>query len=306
MSLIYLTAFAGSLIAAFLNVWITDRLGVSITCILGATSHAISYLLCGTGAPYAVFLVAYGFNGFGLSLQDAQVNNLASRLPRAGVTMSLVQASFGLGGTLAPFLSTAFAANVERAWYYYFVAMGVALAAVVVLVLALQGRTEEQLILIQAVDEAGGGVGGVGEAGGGGKAEDGVRDNSTTAAVGGDTEKPVAVEHGKRRVVNKANAASSGAKMKRILATPAVYAVMGFAFFYVSPLQLVAKLKLKLTSDRRRPCDQQLDGAFSLCSFPMLGGTVPSRSAHVRRHSSSASEEAPPMSGTRLLGSGAA
>lgn len=222
VSLIYSTAFAGSIIAGLLNVWITDRIGFGLACPLGATSHAISYLLCGTGAPYAVFLVGYAFNGFGLSLQDAQVNNLTSRLPNAGTKMAFVQACFGLGGTLAPFLSTAFAANVDKAWYYYFVAMGVAIIAVVVMMLAFDMRTEEQLIQPEA--------------------ERWEAAEATKVESQGDQ---VATE-----VVAKPKS-SSGQKMKRIFATPAVYALMGFSFLYVSQVG-----RDELMADRRRGRDQ--------------------------------------------------
>lgn len=221
MSLIYSTAFAGSIIAGLLNVWITDRIGFGLACALGAAAHVISYLLCGTGAPYAVFLVAYAFNGFGLSLQDAQVNNITSRLPNAGTKMAFVQACFGLGGTLAPFLSTAFAANVDKAWYYYFVAMGVAIIALVIMLLALDMRTEEQLIQPTTdVDQP------LAEARVEGSAE---ADAEKMGPVADAEKMDPAVEA--EPVVKKK--ASSGQKMKRIFATPAVYALMGFSFLYV-------------------------------------------------------------------------
>lgn len=80
MSLIYTTIFAGALTGGLTNVWITDRIGFGLVRTdhhraepqispLGASCNALAYLLAGTGAPYAVFLIAYVFNGFGLSLQ---------------------------------------------------------------------------------------------------------------------------------------------------------------------------------------------------------------------------------------------
>ncbi|CAK9782537.1 unnamed protein product [Cutaneotrichosporon oleaginosum] len=231
MSLIYTTAFVGSIAAGLANVWITDRIGFGLACPLGALAHVVSYLLCGTGAPYAVFLVGYAFNGFGLSLQDAQVNNIASRLPNAGTKMAFVQACFGLGGTLAPFLSTAFAANVVEAWYYYFVAMGVAIVAFVVMLVAFDMRTEEQLI--QPEDwEAG-------------ERLETAQDRERAAAA----QAQAALSEKKKEQTEGAEAksepepepeleiakkrATSGQKMKRIFATPAVWALMGFSFLYI-------------------------------------------------------------------------
>jgi fucose permease len=223
MSLIYTTAFAGSIIAGLANVWITDRIGFGLACPLGALAHVISYMMCGTGGPYAVFLIGYAFNGFGLSLQDAQVNNITSRLPSAGTKMAFVQACFGLGGTLAPFLSTAFAANVREAWYYYFVAMGVALLALVIMLLAFDMRTEEQLIQPEDWKE--------------GERLETAQDRERAAQAereremrekGGEVESEPEPEPKAPK-----KPATSGQKMKRIFATPAVWALMGFSFLYI-------------------------------------------------------------------------
>lgn len=122
--------------------------------------------------------------------------------------MAFVQACFGLGGTFAPFLSTAFAANVDRAWYYYFVAMGVAIVAVIVMLLAFNMRTEEQLIQPAQSDQA----------------EPQTRSTDENK-MESDNAAEAPVEQTK---------ASSGAKMKRIFKTPFVYPLMGFSFLYVS------------------------------------------------------------------------
>lgn len=79
--------------------------------------------------------------------QDAQVNTLTSRLPAASHKVFYVQSCFGLGATIAPFISTAFAQHVpDRAYLYYLVAVGVALGTAVVLVLVFETRTEEQIV----------------------------------------------------------------------------------------------------------------------------------------------------------------
>ncbi|BEI86825.1 hypothetical protein CcaverHIS002_0701710 [Cutaneotrichosporon cavernicola] len=248
MSLIYTTAFVGSIIAGLSNVWITDRIGFGLACVLGALAYVISYLLCGTGAPYAVFLVGYAFNGFGLSLLDAQVNNITSRLPNAGTKMAFVQACFGLGGTLAPFLSTAFAAHVDKAWYYYFVAMGVSMIALVVMLVAFDMRTEEQLIQpenweagekLETAEER--------EHAEAAAAAAAFRLSESAAAQAELNEKSAeAKSETEAEADTKAEPtpttprspapkkpASSGRKMKRIFATPAVWALMGFSFLYI-------------------------------------------------------------------------
>lgn len=238
VSLIYTTNFAGCMIGAVLNIWLTDRLGFGLVTPLAALSQAIAFLLAGTGAPFGVFLVAFLFNGFGLSIQDAQVNNLTTRLPNPAVLMSFVQASFSGGATVAPFLATAFAQHLPRRSYLYFlVAMGVALIATLILVVAFKGMTEEQIV------------------GSGAKRPD------AGAGADGDVEAPVveekplpgdlarrpcpAQEELPAGVVPidatagdigegvQLEAQSSGAKLKRILRRPAIYVLMSWSFLYI-------------------------------------------------------------------------
>lgn len=168
-----------------------------------------------TGANYAVWLVAFIFTGFGLGLQDAQVNNLTSRLPNASNTMQLVQACFSLGGTIAPLASTAFAEHVEEKSYLYFwVATGVAVFSAVVMFVCFDMRTEEQIDgtnnhLTQTIIEPAGAV---------------VPNVTKAEQVTNDEASAPTAQ------------ASSGAKMKLIFSTPAVYALLGFSFIYVSVL----------------------------------------------------------------------
>ena len=75
------------------------------------------------------------------------MNNITSRLPNASTKVFVVQACFGLGGTIAPFIATAFAQQLPtRAYLYFLVAMGVALLTMFVMIITIQGRTEQQIV----------------------------------------------------------------------------------------------------------------------------------------------------------------
>ncbi|TXT04779.1 hypothetical protein VHUM_04047 [Vanrija humicola] len=227
MSLVYLTMFVGAMTGGLSNIWITDRIGFGLICPLGALSQSIAYMLMGTGGPYGLFLVAFVFNGFGLAVQDAQVNNLTTRLPHAHTKMSFVQACFGLGGMVSPFISTPFAAHVKEVYRYYFVAMGIGLIAMVIMLLAFDRRTEEQLVgkldiaaiegkkkeepAVELEKHDAIQAGTVGEAGHAAEA--------VVAAADTPADPPVKV--------------TSGEKMKRMLTTPTVYALMAWAFVYI-------------------------------------------------------------------------
>jgi fucose permease len=149
--------------------------------------------------------------------------------------MSIVQACFSLGGTVAPFISTAFAQHVEAAYRYFFVAMGVALLTVVMMLWAFEGKTEEQLTALLPKDADV-------------RREKKERKEREKREAEGDELEMADVEPKLTRTPSiVANAAaplppadatvyapdSSGTKMLRIFSTPSVYALIGWAFLYV-------------------------------------------------------------------------
>lgn len=220
---------------ALINMWITDRLGFGIVTPLGALSSAICFLLAGTGAPFGVFLVAFFFNGFGLSIQDAQVNNLTTRLPNPAVLMSFVQAAFSGGATIAPFLSTAFATHLpKRSYLYFLVAMGVALIAMAIIIVAFKGMTEEQIV----------GTGALPDTPSPAPTPVAVETKEREAGVErARSRTPPAIEAGAVAPADTTVGAlgeaaqlenSSGAKLKRILKRPAIYILMAWSFLYIA------------------------------------------------------------------------
>ena len=75
------------------------------------------------------------------------MNNITTRLPSASTKTFLDQACFGLGATIAPFLSTPFVQKLpNRAYLFFLVTLGVALITAAVLVLVFEMRTEAQIV----------------------------------------------------------------------------------------------------------------------------------------------------------------
>lgn len=61
--------------------------------------------------------------------------------------MFALHAVYGLGATVAPFVATAFVQQVtERFYNYYCISLGLAFITVVTLILAFQGRNEDQIV----------------------------------------------------------------------------------------------------------------------------------------------------------------
>ena len=189
--------------------------------------------------------------------QDAQVNNVTSRLPNASTKMFAVQACFGVGGTIAPLISTAFADHVpRRAYLYFFVAMGIALVTLVTMILTIQGRTEEQVIgtptrppniALQTATKSEAPLGNTEVR----PAEISIADSRPVASAPQGTEKEdlspfrdpappnvtLATDPqiaGESELLNQERRKSSGEKMKMILSTRATWMLMMYSFVYVS------------------------------------------------------------------------
>ena len=155
------------------------------------------------------------------------MNNMSSRLPNASTKVSIVQACFGLGATIAPFISTPFAQNIHRAYLYFLVAAGIALFVLVIVLLTIQGRTEAQCVghLPLKQDE---------------KRSAGDR---AVLELEGQAPHPTAsvVDHGGRLQTDPDRAGaitvqpeiSSGAKMRLMFSTKATWTLVAYQFIYV-------------------------------------------------------------------------
>ncbi|WVW78708.1 hypothetical protein I302_100668 [Kwoniella bestiolae CBS 10118] len=147
VSTIWLANFAGFMIAGLSNVYISDTFGFGIAAPFGAVMQGLAYTLICWGSPFPLFVIAYIFNGFGLGLQNAQVNSLVTRLKGSPTKMFLMHAMYGVGATVSPFVSTLFVQRLPNRVYYYFaVSLGLALMTALSLIAVFQARTEDQVV----------------------------------------------------------------------------------------------------------------------------------------------------------------
>jgi MFS family permease len=65
-------------------------------------------------------VIGFCVNGFGLGLQDAQVNSLLTRLPNATSRMSIAHAVYGLGALVSPVIATQFAKPDVKNWHFHY------------------------------------------------------------------------------------------------------------------------------------------------------------------------------------------
>ncbi|KAK8846779.1 hypothetical protein IAR55_005867 [Kwoniella newhampshirensis] len=206
---IWIASTVGFVASGVANVYISDRFGFGITAPFGALMGGIAYVLMCWGPPFPLFVIAFIPNGFGLGLQDAQVNSLTTRLPNAITKMFLMHAMYGFGATISPFVSTAFVQHVDKeVYYYYAVSLGLALATAASLIVVFRFRTEDQIVGRRAIEGQ----------------EIPVIDGEKT----GRERKQVPISAG-----HVEEAGGSSGKMKRILQTPSVHFMAFYILIYV-------------------------------------------------------------------------
>lgn len=237
VSLIWMFNALGFALAGALNVYLTDWFGFGITCPLGSGLQVLAYVLICWGGPYPLFCFAFVLNGFGLGLQDAQVNTLASRLPKhASTIMFLLHAMYGLGATVAPLVSTQFVKSMDQhVYYYYAVSLGLAFFTMSALIVVFGLRTEDQILgprpdEVESTDTAT-------------PATDATADPNHTAApvstLADGSDRPPSHPGDAEAAVPATEKPASGAnptsnnKMKLLLRTPSVYLMCFYMLLYV-------------------------------------------------------------------------
>lgn len=146
ISIIWVFNMLGFLLAGLTNVFLTDRLGFGIVAPLGSMCQVLGYIFMCWGPPYPLFCFAFVCNGYGLGLQDAQVNTMVSRLPNASNLLFLMHAVYGLGATASPLVATQFVKHFRhKVYYYYFVSLALGLVTALMLLGVFQLRTEDQV-----------------------------------------------------------------------------------------------------------------------------------------------------------------
>ncbi|WVQ81604.1 hypothetical protein IAT38_003728 [Cryptococcus sp. DSM 104549] len=198
IAIIWVTNFVGFIVSGFTNVWISDHFGFGIAAPFGSSMQVLAYALMCWGGPFPLFVIAFIINGFGVGLQDAQVNALTSRLPGANTKMFVMHAFYGFGATVSPLVSTAFVQHMFDTVYYYFaVSLGLAALIMVLLLVTFRLRTDDQILGKRGSEEK-------------------------EVVVGSEGED-----------ATKKQASDSGDKLKRMLKTPVVHFLGFYMVLYV-------------------------------------------------------------------------
>ncbi|CAE6424301.1 unnamed protein product [Rhizoctonia solani] len=153
VSVLFVSACTGFLLAAVLNMYLSDRFGFGRLIFLGGVCQIISYAILVPALPFPAMALAFVLTGFGIGLQDALANGFVSALRNnPSVKMGVIQSLYGAGAFVSPLVATQFA-NHPRWSYHYMVPLVISSLNLVFLFSTFRFHTQEELLgPIQSAD----------------------------------------------------------------------------------------------------------------------------------------------------------
>ncbi|KIY46714.1 MFS general substrate transporter [Fistulina hepatica ATCC 64428] len=154
VSLLFVAACIGFIAGAIVNVPLTEKLGFGKVLVLGSALQAIAYAIDAAAPPFPVLCAAYGINGVGMALQDAQANGYVASLKRNPETkMGILHATYGAGALISPLAATQFS-QLKHWSFHYLISMSIATFGALLFACVFRFRTHDQcLAAIGQVDE---------------------------------------------------------------------------------------------------------------------------------------------------------
>ncbi|KAG9102356.1 hypothetical protein FRC06_002074 [Ceratobasidium sp. 370] len=144
--MLFVCSCVGFILAAVLNVFMTDRFGFGKVILLGALAQVVGYSILAPAPPFPVMCMAYALNGFGIALQNAQANGFISALPNnTSAKMGLLHAGYGAGAFIAPLVATQFA-QLPRWSFHYLASLALALANTGVLLATFKLKWQNDIL----------------------------------------------------------------------------------------------------------------------------------------------------------------
>ncbi|KAL3467707.1 major facilitator superfamily domain-containing protein [Aspergillus heterothallicus] len=120
VSIVYGTTFAGWLIAALTNSYLSQYFNLGILLLLGAALQILSHSLRVWLPPFALFAVAFCVAALGQAYQDTHANNFVATVKGAHRWLGFIHAMYMAGCLVAPFVATGVASSGESRWHYFY------------------------------------------------------------------------------------------------------------------------------------------------------------------------------------------
>ncbi|KAJ7252372.1 MFS general substrate transporter [Mycena haematopus] len=146
LSLIFVSQCFGCLGGALITATLTQKYGFGKLILFGSCLQVVAYVLQAAALPFPVFVLAAVINGTGLAVQDAQANGYVASMKRNSETkMGYVQAAYGAGALVAPFVSTQFA-QIPHWSFHYLISLGMAISNIIFLAVVFKAKTHDKCL----------------------------------------------------------------------------------------------------------------------------------------------------------------
>ncbi|CAE6419234.1 unnamed protein product [Rhizoctonia solani] len=146
VSMLFVSNCVGYLLAAVINIHLTDRLGFGKVILLGGVLQILAYAVLAPAPPFPVICISYAINGFGISLHNAQANGFVAELPKnTSAKLGLLHAGYGAGAFIAPLVATQFA-QIPRWSLHYLTSLGISLANSIALFVVFRLRQQHEVM----------------------------------------------------------------------------------------------------------------------------------------------------------------
>lgn len=146
VSTIFILNMVGCLVTAVSGVYLTQRLRFGKVVVIGGMFQAAAFIIESTAPPFPAFVISFGLVGFGLSLQDSQINGYTAALKDNSATkMGILHAVYGVGALVSPTVSTQFAQK-PRWSFFYITSVGVAVISVSLLIAVFRFHMQDECL----------------------------------------------------------------------------------------------------------------------------------------------------------------
>ncbi|KAJ6497303.1 MFS general substrate transporter [Mycena sanguinolenta] len=146
LSLIFVFQGVGCLGGASITITSTHTYGFGKVLLFGSCLPVVAYSLQAAALPFPVFVVAAVFNGIGFAILEPQANGYVASMKRNSETkMGFIQAAYGAGALLAPFVSTQFA-QLPHWSFHYLISLGMATLNATFVALVFKGKNQDECL----------------------------------------------------------------------------------------------------------------------------------------------------------------
>ncbi|GAA6062525.1 hypothetical protein JCM10212_001575 [Sporobolomyces blumeae] len=141
ISLVFLSNVAGYFISSISASFLTHHIGVNNTLLVASGAMSTGCLALTFAPPFAVFILALAFLGFGAGIYDAAITTVISHAESQAL-MSCMYAFFGIGAMFSPIIIGSFVDKGIPWSRYYFAPLALSLGLAILGFFAFRGYVE--------------------------------------------------------------------------------------------------------------------------------------------------------------------